>query len=447
MRAAFGRIGYDNATRIIISNQGITDMDSLRLLTSKDIDEMIKGLQRTQTADGATYPFIATKKLKAFRFWAELCKRTGDSDDPVLFTDAVCTHTLNRIKEEEDMVKSDTASRPEAITSLKSWRIWWESFDNYMAQTRGAARISLKYVYREHEEVTNDHRGATYASVDERLEACTKLQGDYYRIDNERVFKELKALLLAGPLFTYVRKFDATSNGRKAVLALKLQMDGETSLVTRKTRAYNDIATAAYRGERSGWTFAQYVAKHQTAHNELEQCEEPVAETKKVTDFLQGITDPTLLVGKGVVMGDSDKLGSFEKCQQYLSTFTTNTLTHAARNRRGVAEVNQNSNRSGGKGNKQSGKSGKGHFQKTKGKVTARNYTSDEWKALSQEQRDQIRKLRKKQSSENAEKRKAAAAHQGASDDEMDDDTPPNNNHGNQFGRNGNGKNRGGDKE
>jgi hypothetical protein len=41
-----------------------------------------------------------------------------------------------------------------------------------------------------------------------------------------------------------------------------------------------------------------------TSHNELELLGEPVCESKKVTDFLAGITVPSLTTAKENVIGD-----------------------------------------------------------------------------------------------------------------------------------------------
>ncbi|KAI2512990.1 hypothetical protein MHU86_1536 [Fragilaria crotonensis] len=71
----------------------------------------------------------------------------------------------------------------------------------------------------------------------------------------------------------------------------------------------------------------QYVGRHQQAHNELLFLEEPVAETKKVTDFLAGIRDPKLETAIQTCMGDEQKLTNFEVCQQYFKTIVENTKT------------------------------------------------------------------------------------------------------------------------
>ena len=67
------------------------------------------------------------------------------------------------------------------------------------------------------------------------------------------------------------------------------------------------------------------VGRHQQAHNELLFLEEPVAETKKVTDFLGGICDPKLETAIQSCMGDELKLTHFQLCQQYFKTIVENT--------------------------------------------------------------------------------------------------------------------------
>ena len=66
---------------------------------------------------------------------------------------------------------------------------------------------------------------------------------------------------------------------------------------------------------------------HQEAHNTLADLQETVPETKKVTDFLSGITDPRLMNAKDLVLGDPVKLQNFEACQQYLKTLVYNKAT------------------------------------------------------------------------------------------------------------------------
>lgn len=67
---------------------------------------------------------------------------------------------------------------------------------------------------------------------------------------------------------------------------------------------------------------------------------EPVPETKKVTDFLAGITNPRLSNAKDLILGDTQKLQSFEICQQYLKTLVYNKTTQEKHERQ-VSGVHQ----------------------------------------------------------------------------------------------------------
>ena len=92
--------------------------------------------------------------------------------------------------------------------------------------------------------------------------------------------------------WSYIKRFENACDGHGAVLALRQQCEGGSSLLTRKNQAYASLKGSAYRGPRKSYTYQQYVALHQDAHNELEDCNEAVPETKKVTDFLAGISCP-----------------------------------------------------------------------------------------------------------------------------------------------------------
>ena len=66
--------------------------------------------------------------------------------------------------------------------------------------------------------------------------------------------------------------------------------------------------------------------------------DEPVSESKKVTDFLKGIRDPVLNTGKSIVLGDPGKLGNFEECQQYLSTIVQH-MAAQSKSERNVSSI------------------------------------------------------------------------------------------------------------
>jgi hypothetical protein len=175
-----------------------------------------------------------------------------------------------------------------------------------------------------------------------------------------------------------VKKFDKSKDGRGAVLALKTQAEGTSAKLTRKQGAYAMLASSVYLGPRKGFTFANYVTLHQGAHNELMDLDEPVSESKKVTDFLKGIRDSGLNTGKSIVLGGPAKLGDFEECQQYLSTIVQNMAAQSKSER----HISSATTEGGGKGNSL--------VDKIKGGA----YSDERYRSLSPDDKRRVQKFR-----------------------------------------------------
>jgi hypothetical protein len=166
--------------------------------------------------------------------------------------------------------------------------------------------------------------------------------------------------------------------------------------------------------------------------------DEPVSESKKVTDFLKGIRDSALTTGKSIVLGDPAKLGNFEECQQYLSTIVQN-MAAQSKSERHVSSVVTDGG--GGKGGSL--------VDKIKGGA----YTDEQYRSLSEQEkrriqkyRDEAQKKKRDKRKVRKEKRKLAKAKSGRDDQSAEDDeaTEPmtastsSSNAGSQFGSNGN---------
>jgi hypothetical protein len=232
--------------------------------------------------------------------------------------------------EEIDRAKKDgdDTKDPPKLASMTAWPTWVELFTTYLAQHRSVvAGMPLAYVIRDNDEVAPDDLARNdWDSVDDDLVATSILEGDTFSRDNKRVFDILKPFVMEGPGWPFVQPCNRKRDGRAAFKALKSQAEGRSAIATRKARAYAMVTTAVFTG-KGKFSFDQYVGKHQQAHNELLFLEEPVAETKKVTDFLAGIRDPKLETAIQTCMGDEQKLTNFELCQQYFKTIVENTKT------------------------------------------------------------------------------------------------------------------------
>jgi hypothetical protein len=214
-----------------------------------------------------------------------------------------------------------------------------------MGQVYGAADVPLNYIYGEGGDMTQAIRLATYHTDKEEGIATTFLQENHYHLDNKRVWNEFKPLIVDGPGWPFIKIYEKVNDGRKVVLDLWSQNQGENSRIIRKQKAYARLQTLRFSGPRKSWTFAQYIKEHH-------DCKEPVPKSKKVTDFLAGITDTRLGNGLSVVYGNPNLLTNFDACQKYLQTIAASTR---------IYQLLQNGkHRNIGALSEESGKGGKG---------------------------------------------------------------------------------------
>jgi hypothetical protein len=334
--ASLGRIGFNAATQAAIAENGFATIKDLAITNEKLLNYLAKHLvawriPNALPADDVRAPFLVMEKLKAMRYWVLAQGRIGRTMAAADFLNATAVATLHMMQMAKDLneaTKDIAIQKPMNLTDIHKWTKFWLLFSTYLGRVKGAARIPLAYLIRDHEEVTNEIRNV-YDSKGDSLIAIMTLLGSHYDIDNKTLYEKLKPLVVDGPGWGFIKKFDKLSDGQKADLALRAQAERQLAQLTRKAKAYASMASSAFRGQRRGFTFDNYVSIHQDAHNELFDLEEVIPESKKVTNFLKGILDPHLTVRKQIVLGDPAKMGNFELCQQYLGTLIQNTYAQS----------------------------------------------------------------------------------------------------------------------
>jgi hypothetical protein len=246
-----------------------------------------------------------------------------------------------------------------------------------------------------------------------------ELLGTWYEVVNHQVYDEFKSL---GPGWSFIKGFHRTRNGREAILTLKRQCEGTLAIQSRKASAYAKIASARYSGHKKAFTFDSYVEMHQNAHNTLAELNEAVPETKKVTDFLAGITDSRLANAKDLILGDPAKLENFEACQQYLKMLVYNKTTQEKHERQISGLQQGGKSKTAGKDdevkNKSPGGKRAGGPEGDGAKIVARQYTKAEWSKFTPEQRAKVKELR-------SNKRRKTPAHRNASAAQIDEPNAP----------------------
>lgn len=79
------------------------------------------------------------------------------------YTPMVMQHLSQRIEELKALkakFKSLPPTKPDPLKNLGKFRVFWEQWLTYMGCTYGEADCPLTYICRDHEDVTDDMRGA-----------------------------------------------------------------------------------------------------------------------------------------------------------------------------------------------------------------------------------------------------------------------------------------------
>jgi hypothetical protein len=151
-----------------------------------------------------------------------------------------------------------------------------------------------------------------------------------------------------------------------------------------------------------------YKKIHTQAHSDLKRYGEPVPKTKKVKDFLDGITEPSLQPVKFTIAGFPNLMNNFTEASNYIEqivdmnkkndaitrSISSTTTTGAGRGRggEGRGRGRGHGGRSGGSGRGRGGRGG-GRGRSRGGRaVNAGCWISyNEWLAMPEEEKDAIR--------------------------------------------------------
>jgi hypothetical protein len=200
-----------------IKDKGFNSIDDLLDMADDQIDKLVKHIGQWQdrnaaTAPNVSFPFLCVQKIKAICWWASLCVRQGiqavDVDD---FTNAVCKTAIKRLQEEKEINKAQedlVPAEPQKLGwDLLKWPKFWEG--------QGAAAIPLTYLIREEEAIDLAAAPGNYNTVDDYLIARTMLEGHHFKINNARLYNEVKPLLVdsAGG-WAFVKQFDGKMGER-----------------------------------------------------------------------------------------------------------------------------------------------------------------------------------------------------------------------------------------
>ena len=310
---------------------GVTSPSSLRieLPTANFYDSWKQISKSAPTGQAGAQPPLPWKCYRCFhalRLYIEYADACGieDDDDTIcqVFNDQETLDSWKKRITEMQEIKQDSTELP-VVPKLKTMSKW-EPFKEMVEVTLKTQRNAtlghrLIYLIRDYENSTQEQMEEDYGSWDLAIEARVNLEGSLFDKDNTWFYTLLKGLVVDSEIYTYIKPFDKTQDGRGAWLALKGQAEGPVVTQNIVNQAYSRMQNSKYDGKSRKFDFEAYIRLHTKCHNELTgpNTGEVLSETKKVHDFLKGIKDPSLLPAVNAVKA-TDKIKSFEDTKKHL---------------------------------------------------------------------------------------------------------------------------------
>ena len=227
--------------------------------------------------------------------------------------------------------------------------------------------------------------------------------GPSFKKDSKTVWDILKSLLFNTPAWYHISSFDTSKNGRSAFKTLMDFYQGDDFKQFMIDEAFVILNRTFYRGETKVFTFDKFIKLHLKAHSMLVEAEynqgQGMDEATKVQHLKSGIKAKANLEAAMIAMRSGTvNINNFHSVKSFLAgeiqarKARTDELDS---NRRNVSAVGSNP----GRNNKnRPNKKNYGPLLSANvdgKKVEGRSYSKEEWRKLTQPQRNKIKDLMK----------------------------------------------------
>jgi hypothetical protein len=421
----------DINVRNAILGQGINDFNAFRSLKDDDIRLLCANIRRpggtilNPLAGGREQPpripnpglslgHVLEMRLKMLCYFVNHLVRVQRQFDPAIATLAKLAEVY-QLKDLDD--PDDDIPLPARLMRADQARETIEDIEDYLLRKRGASGCPLAAVIRMNVALPlpEDDPGFGQPTYLEEMIQRMPHVGTDYQTDNRSVWDLIRHICHGGPAWDWVSQFARNSDGRSAHIALKTHYLGETFQALIRAQADKRLENAYFDGMSRNFTFESYCTLLQHSFTDLEAAGDPISESRKVRCFLKGIRDPRLHSCKDVIVGTPALSATFDSASTYATRIIAELISLSEARGRNVSSVRSGRGRnqqasnqskgggSGGRGGRGGrGRGGRGHCGRlnqsgrgiSNASITDRYYKPDEWRALTPEQQEQVRKKR-----------------------------------------------------
>lgn len=334
--------------RHLVEVQGLDTLDDFASLSLKEISDMITSINKSpavgtgQRRVNLVVSAVAAKRLKGLREWVKWQTACGKGVDALEFDEIWMKWATDRMDYESrlDVADDTIAPKPEVLKNVgfKAWTPWWRQMTNYCGTIRGTLNVPISYILRESNQPDPNILSPSYDSTDEALMACLSLTGEYYQLDNAKIWDIVEACTNQGNAWPFIKQLRKKKDGRAAIQILRMQAEGTASTATRKMIAYKLLDTTKYDG-KGRFTFDQYIEKLQLAFCELAECGDPQSESHQIHVLITNCHSTAMKSGIDTVANDEDKYDTFIKSCAFLQGYCARNIGIASADRRNVSST------------------------------------------------------------------------------------------------------------
>jgi hypothetical protein len=252
---------------------------------------------RTQAEGRVLLGTVVIKRLQTLVWWVRDHQKRGLALVAADFNDEAMAQasemkTLKREQAEKEPSTTDLGKfDPDDFDAYK------DAFKNLLAQSYGVLKEPLRYVVRP------AMAPAEFASVEEERMYQYPHTGNSFELDNQAVYRKLKAFLIDSPAWAWIEPHDTAEDGRAAYMAWTEHYNGEGELSKRTAIAKTKLDNLHYKNERS-MSFEKCTEVMTKCFNTLHKDpDQRYSDRQKVEKLLKAICcqDPELMAAKVVI--------------------------------------------------------------------------------------------------------------------------------------------------
>jgi len=403
------------ATVTQLGTEGIESVDDLEEFKDPEFTQLVRNLQRPPDIPDPANALLRIRQ-NPFVLGAKSLKRLKVAANAVRYYESVgreltpnSMHYVNTLKKFDmqwtSLLSRDDDNTPEVPKITRNLRVtrWSEAFNDFLHRVNGVRHAPLAYVIRADAEVPaiapplmrNQPHSAVHESIEGEMIARLSHDSPMFRDDNARVYHFLEEATRTTVYGASLKPFQRSKHGRNAYLALISQHAGADKWEKELKQQESFMKSRVWKGN-SNFSLEKFIEQHRAAFISMQQCAEHVAfqlpnETTRVrylTDAIQ-CQDAALQAALAGIRVDNEPTGmrnDFESAVTFLLP-----VDPVAKKRKGNGGEGNFANISSANGSnpgpkKSTGKTG----------VELRYYKKEEYRRLSDEQKDELREWRSK---------------------------------------------------